>query len=172
MQLVFVMILSMDSKPLPTHALDTWRLFITAHARLVAQIEARLDAANQIPLHWYDVLIELFEAHDKRLRMHDLAERVVLSRSGLTRLVDRLEREGLLRREVDSADRRGFYVVLTEAGEHAMRAAWPVYAEGIADTFGKHLSEEEAATLMRVFAAILDTAKDAPVPPGSNPGAE
>src|SRR5262245_56887236 len=111
--------------------LAAWRTFITAHARLIDRIDGELIAAARLPLHWYDVLVELVEAPDHRLRMHELARSVVLSRSGLTRLVDRLESAGLLRRQPDPADRRGAYAVLTEEGRAALRKAWPVYAAGI-----------------------------------------
>jgi DNA-binding MarR family transcriptional regulator len=135
--------------------LKAWRLFITSHAKLIQQIDADLQAAGQISLSWYDVLIELYEAPEKRLRMTELAERVVLSRSGLTRLVDRLEERDFLRRETDPQDRRGFYVLITEAGISAMRMAWPVYAKGIQGYFADALSAEEAAVLAQVFGKIL-----------------
>src|SRR4051812_21881263 len=96
--------------------LAAWRNFITAHATLIDRIDRNLAEADLIPLHWYDVLIELSEAPDHRLRMHELASSVVLSRSGLTRLVDRLEKEGFLTRERDATDRRGAYAVITEQG--------------------------------------------------------
>ncbi len=135
--------------------LEAWRLFLTTHARLIESIDRSLRSAEQIPLNWYDVLIELYEAPDRRLRMHELAERVVLSRSGLTRLVDRLEHAGLLRRETDPQDRRGFYTIITPEGIEAMRRAWPVYAEGILKGFAQHLSEEEAQVLVRTFSTML-----------------
>src|SRR5688572_4870948 len=97
----------MDNKP-TSQQLKTWRLFITVHAKIVTQIDKSLEDAGLIPLNWYDVLIELYEAPERRLRMSDLAERVLLTRSGLTRLVDRLEKEGYLKREIDPQDRRGF----------------------------------------------------------------
>lgn len=136
--------------------LDAWRLFITVHAKLITHIDARLAEAGQIPLHWYDVLIELYEAPERKLRMHELAEKVVLSRSGLTRLVDRLEREGYLRRELDANDRRGFYAILTEKGVEALRSAWPIYREGIVQYFGVYVNENEAEFLVRIFSQILD----------------
>ncbi|MFZ4814847.1 MAG: MarR family winged helix-turn-helix transcriptional regulator [Phototrophicaceae bacterium] len=136
---------------LPPTTLHAWRLFLTAHRLLIADIDRRLAAAEQIPLNWYDVLIELYEAPDQKLRMADLAQRVLLTRSGLTRLVDQLEAKGYLRRELDPDDRRGFYAILTDAGVAAMRAAWPIYAAGIQQLFGSHLSAEEAAVLVRLF---------------------
>ena len=81
--------------------LGAYRSFITAHAEIIGRIERDLAAAGVISLTWYDVLIELYEAPERRLRLHELARAVVLSRSGLTRTVDRLEAAGLLRREPD-----------------------------------------------------------------------
>jgi len=144
----------------PNH-LTAWRLFLTASARLTASIDARLQAEGQIPLNWYDVLIELYEAPDRRLRMSDLAERVLLTRSGLTRLVDRLEEAGHLRRELDADDRRSFYAILTESGLTAMQKAWRVYAQGIAEMFSQHLSDSQAATLVEVFSRMLEQPKNA-----------
>lgn len=124
--------------------LAAWRNFITAHARLIDLIDKELLAAGCVPLHWYDVLIELAEAPERRLRMSDLARKVVLSRSGLTRLVDKLESAGLLVRESTPDDGRGAFAVLTEEGMAALRKAWPVYARGIVNHFAKFLSDQEA----------------------------
>src|SRR5215813_4990601 len=119
-----------EQHTLPEAHLAAWRAFLKAHARLVDLIDHDLVAAKRLPLSSYDVLIELYEAPERRLRMHELAERVVLSRSGLTRLVDRLEAEGYLTRDPCKTDRRGAYAVLTEQGREALRHAWPVYAQG------------------------------------------
>jgi DNA-binding MarR family transcriptional regulator len=140
--------------------LAAWRAFITAHALLIDRIDRELAAAGCVPLHWYDVLIELVEAPDHRLRMHQLADQVVLSRSGLTRLVDRLETEGLLKRERSGTDRRGAYAVLTQKGRAALRQAWPVYARGIASHFARHLSVEEAGALTQALQRMLNAAGD------------
>lgn len=148
------------TKKLDDKQLGAWRLFITAHARLINTIDAQLQAAEQIPLNWYDVLIELYEAPERRLRMSDLAEKVVLSRSGLTRLVDKLEKQDYIRREIDPDDRRGFYAVLTNTGAQAMRKAWPIYAQGIQDTFAQYLSDADAACFAEVFKTILDNLND------------
>jgi DNA-binding MarR family transcriptional regulator len=124
---------------------------LSVHATCIDGIDHRLAAAERIPLHWYDVLIELAEAPEQRLRMHELAHNVVLSRSGLTRLVDRLEAAGYLRRQPDPQDRRGSFAVLTDAGRMALRQAWPVYAQGIEAYFAQHLTAADAATLTEVF---------------------
>jgi DNA-binding MarR family transcriptional regulator len=104
-----------------------------------------------VPLSWYDVLFALYEAPDRRLRMSGLASAIVLSRSGLTRLVDRLEAEGLLARERLASDRRGAFAVLTEKGVEAMRRAWPVYARGIQEHFARFLNDEEARIVTKIF---------------------
>jgi DNA-binding MarR family transcriptional regulator len=135
--------------------LAAWRNFLTAHARVIDVIDRELVAAQRVPLHWYDVLIELVEAPDNRLRLHELAQRVVLSRSGLTRLLDKLENAGLLYREAAASDRRGAFAVLTEAGKDAVRHAWPVYAQAIARYFVPHMNEEEARIVRDVFSRVM-----------------
>ncbi len=150
MQLVSGKVGCMSEKLDDLH-LAAWRSFITAHARLIDLIDKELVAAGCVPLHWYDVLIELVEAPEKRLRMSDLAQKVVLSRSGLTRLVDKLEVVGLLVRESTPEDGRGAFAVLTDEGMAALRKAWPVYAGGIKTHFAQYLSDEEA----RIFQASL-----------------
>jgi DNA-binding MarR family transcriptional regulator len=86
--------------------------------------------------------------------MHELARAVVLSRSGLTRLVDRLEKVDLLRREPDPEDGRGSYAVLTDEGAGMRERMWPVYAKGIAEHFGAHVTDEEAEVLSRVLGRV------------------
>jgi DNA-binding MarR family transcriptional regulator len=136
--------------------LAAWRLFLTLHRRLVDAIDRDLQQAGRLPLSSYDVLIELQEAPDHRLRMAELADRVVLSRSGLTRLVDRLEAEGFLLRDTVGGDRRGTYAVITERGIAAMRAAWPIYARGIQRYFAEALSPEEVETLAALLQKISE----------------
>lgn len=139
--------------------LAAYRAFITAHAEVISRIERDMTAAEVIPLGWYDVLIELYEAPGRRLRMHELARAVVLSRSTLTRTVDRLEAAGLLRREPDPSDRRGAFAALSDAGLEAMRQAWPVYANGIVDYFARHISDDQARELTAIFERIRDAAR-------------
>jgi len=134
-----------------------WRAFLNAHAAAIGSIERELAAERQLPLTSYDVLVALSEAPGNRLRMHELADAVVLSRSGLTRLVDRLEADGLLARARAGEDRRGAYAVLTDAGREALRRAWPVYARGISRHFSSLMNDDEVraitAALGRVYAA-------------------
>jgi DNA-binding MarR family transcriptional regulator len=140
--------------PLPPAQLAAWCGLITAQANVVSRIEEALAAAQLPVLAWYDVLFALHEQPEQRLRMAELAEKVLLSRSGLTRLVDRLEAESLLLRETCATDKRGFHVCLTEAGTEMLRKIWPVYREGIARWFAQHLSDAEVAVLTRTFDKI------------------
>ena len=138
---------------------EAWRALITAHAAAVERIERELSEAGLPPLGWYDVLLELWRVPRRRLRMHELARAVVLSRSGLTRLVDRLEKEGLLRREPDPEDGRGSFAVLTDEGARMREKMWPIYAEGIAKHFGAHISDEEAEFLTQVLRRVRSAAR-------------
>jgi DNA-binding MarR family transcriptional regulator len=138
---------------------SAWRGLITANALVLEKIERALAGAGLPPLGWYDVLLELSGAPGGRLRMHELARAVVLSRSGLTRLVDRLERAGLLVREPDQADRRGSYAAITAEGKSVLRRMWPVYAAGIAEHFGSHLADEEARVVAGALGRVADAAR-------------
>src|SRR5437764_597351 len=148
----------MSEEFLSEQHLAAWRSFLKAHATIIDRIDHNLVAAQRPPLSSYDVLIELYEAPGHRLRMHELAERVVLSRSGLTRLVDRLEAEGLLTRDRSVADRRGAYAVITERGIAALRQTWPIYAQGITEYFAQSLTLEEAQILESALGRSLQAA--------------
>jgi DNA-binding MarR family transcriptional regulator len=152
----------MSEDHLSDQHLAACRTFLKAHATLIDRIDHDLGAAKLPPLSTYDVLIELYEVPGQRLRMHELAERVVLSRSGLTRLVDRLEAEGLLLRDRSGTDRRGAYAVITEQGIAALRRTWPIYARGIAEYFAQWLTLEEAQLLESAFGRILEVASKRP----------
>lgn len=132
-----------------------WRSFLRAHASVTTRLEGEL-ADTGLPLPWYDVLLQLVEAPRRRLRMAELAERVLLSRSGLTRLVDRLQAEGYVTRERSADDARGTYTVLTRAGFDALRLAAPVHLAGVRDHFLRLYTEDELRTLGELLAR-LDT---------------
>ena len=123
-----------------------WAVLLTAHAVLIERIQGALTAAGLPALDWYDVLWELEKANG-RLRMHDLARRVVLSRSNLSRLADRLEGAGLVAREDCSEDGRGYELVLTRAGRAMRRKMWPVYEGEIERAFSRHVTLEEARAI-------------------------
>lgn len=131
-----------------------WRTFLRAHAVVVSELEAELAADAGTPLAWYDVLLQLAEAPHRRLRMADLADRALLSRSGLTRLVDRLQAEDLVRRAPSEQDRRGTYTVLTYAGLHRLRRAAPVHLAGIERHWLARYSDEELRTLGELLARV------------------
>ena len=124
-----------------------WAVLLTAHATLIEKIEAALAEAKLPPLGWYDVLWELEKAEGGKLRMHELARRIVLSRSSLTRLADRLEDARLIEREDTPHDRRGYHCVITRAGLAMRRKMWPVYKAEIERLFSKHISVDEARTI-------------------------
>jgi DNA-binding MarR family transcriptional regulator len=134
--------------------LAAWRAFITAHAEVIGAISKEMESAGQVPLSSYDVLVALSESPGHRLRMHELARDVILSRSALTRLVDRLEGQGLLHREQCGTDRRGAYAVLTDAGREALDSAWPVYGRSIQRRFVDHLSDDELAVIRTAMSRI------------------
>ena len=138
----------------------TWALFLTTHAVLLEKIEATLKGAELPPLEWYDVLWALERAPQHRLRMHELAHSVVLSRSNLTRLVDRLEAAGLVERQPASDDKRGAYGVLTSAGLAMREKMWPAYRDCIVDLFNQHLSKDEQGIMNGALRRILDAARD------------
>ena len=154
-------------KSLETSKGSVWPLFLTAHAVLVERIESRLVQAGLPPLAWYDVLWGLERAPGQRLRMSELADKVVLSRSNLTRLVDRLEDAGLVERERSEEDRRGAYAVLTASGKAVRKSMWPVYAQGIKDLFESQLGDEEAATMGATLRRLLATARGQQVDPAA-----
>jgi DNA-binding MarR family transcriptional regulator len=125
------------------------------YLRAIEQIQEKLSAAKLPPIEWYDVLWELQSASDHRLRLSELADQVLLSRSNLTRLLDRLEKENLLRREPCPTDRRGTFAVLTEAGAAMQKQMWVVYSECIAEYFGDQLNDNEVKVMQQALKKIL-----------------
>jgi DNA-binding MarR family transcriptional regulator len=138
--------------------LAAWRTFLRAHATITRRLEAELVAEHELPLASYDVLVQLSESPVQALRMTELAERVLLSRSGLTRLVDRLERDGLVRRQACPDDARGTLAVLTPAGLERLRAAWPTHLRGVSEHVTSKLSPGELVTLQQLLARLVTEA--------------
>jgi DNA-binding MarR family transcriptional regulator len=149
-------------KSLENSKSSVWALFLTTHAVLAEQIETRLAQAEMPPLAWYDVLWGLERAPDQRLRMSELADKVVFSRSNLTRLVDRLADAGLVQRERSEEDRRGAYAVLTAEGKAMRRRMWPVYAQGIKELFADRITEAQAQVMAEALRGMLDLARGRP----------
>jgi DNA-binding MarR family transcriptional regulator len=137
--------------------LAAWRALLLAQNAVLRAIESDLNRAGAIPLTWYDVLLELSAAPQRKLRMQELADRVVLSRTRVSRLVDDLEARGLVVREPDPTDGRATLAAITPAGRAARRKAAPVYLAGIERHFTRHLDESEqhaiAEALQRVAGA-------------------
>ena len=132
---------------MPEWALDpqerrAWLAFLNAQASLLRRLEADLQAEQHLTLAEFDVLAQL-DAARGQLRMTDLSERVRLSPSGLTRLVDRMEQSGLLGRVSCPSDRRGMFAALTAAGRRRLNEATPIHLRGVRDYFIKHLSRRQ-----------------------------
>lgn len=138
---------------------SVWALFLTAHALVVERIEARLAEAGLPPLGWYDVLWALERAAGGRLRLSELAERMVLSRSNTTRLVDRLESAGLVVRSRSDEDGRGAYAVITDAGRAQRAKMWPLYGAEISARFGAHVRPAELRAMDAALRRIVSAAR-------------
>jgi len=123
--------------------LAVWRSLQRAHVTIMRRIEAELMERHDLPLPSFDVLQQLALARQHRLRMNDLADRVLLSRSGLTRLVDRLEREGLVERHACPSDARGLFAVLTGPGRDRLAGATPTYHRCIRECFLDRITTDE-----------------------------
>lgn len=132
--------------------MTAWRLFLKTHATINRRLESELMAEKDLALASYDVLVQLAEAPERRLRMTELAGAVLLSRSGLTRLVDRLVRDELVIREPCEDDARGTFAVLTTAGVARLREASKVHLRGVVRHMTSRLSEEE----LRQLAGLLE----------------
>jgi len=155
MQLFFRYSLPVPKAPLTDDELDAWRALLQTHAALFDVLERELIAEHDMPLAYYEVLVNLSE-NGGRMRMSDLADRVLLSRSGLTRLIDRMTTAGYVDRETCPSDRRGSYAVLTAAGMTALKKAWPSHARGVAEHFAKHLDKTETKQLTAILRRISD----------------
>jgi len=137
---------------------DAWRGLLVAHSRLVPAVEADLRAAGQVPLSWYDVLLELNAAPDAGLRMSELGQRTVLSRTRVSRVVDELAAAGLAERRPDQADGRSSFAVLTPRGQEALRRAWPVYRQAIHRHLGARLTARQSRELAALLGQVIATA--------------
>jgi DNA-binding MarR family transcriptional regulator len=138
--------------------LDAWIGFLRSHALVIDVLSREMEQECGLPLPWYEVLLQLTNAPEQHLRMHELAESLLLSRSATTRFVDRIERAGLVTRVTCDNDRRGTFVRLTEAGRQAFATAAPVHLRGIAEHFASHVTTAEAETMAQAFARVLDQA--------------
>lgn len=145
---------STDNDTLTLEELRAWRGLLRAHACVAKRLDAELERAHRLPMSSYEVLHHLQEARGERMRMCDLAEQAQLSRSGLTRLVDRLERDGLLERCSCVHDARGAYACLTSAGRERLEAARVTHLAVIREHFFSHFSGSELERLAEMWERI------------------
>ena len=148
------------TKSAGTDRIEPWRLFLQAHSALIDALEHDLREELDLPLSWYEVLLRLAAGPDGRLRMTDLAESLLLSKSGVTRLVDRMEAAHLVERGVCSFDRRGSFAVITARGRALYRKAAPIHLRGVESLFLSRLNAAERrafSTGLRKVLAATDT---------------
>ena len=146
-------------QPVPSAGLGAWRAFLEAHARVSEVLARELRETEGLPLTWYDVLVQLSEAEEHELRMQELADAVLLSKSGLTRLVDRMEEAGLVHRRRCPDDRRGTLARMTDAGYERLRQTAPTHLQGVREHFVDVLTDEEADVLHRALNRIAERAR-------------
>jgi DNA-binding MarR family transcriptional regulator len=150
------------SSPTPDE-LAAWRVFLETAYALIDILDAELQAERGITLGWYDALVHLEEA-EGGLRMNELASRILLSKSGLTRVVDRMEEAGFVRRERPADNRRVVLVHITPKGLETLKAARIVHRRGIQEHFVQHLDQRRLVTLPQALERVRDHAR--PLRPG------
>jgi DNA-binding MarR family transcriptional regulator len=144
-----------SSDPLTPQELAAWRGLLRAHGRVTQALDAQMRTEHGLPVSSYEVLMFLADAPDHRLRMSDIADRVLLSRSGLTRLVDRLVQLGYVTRCAVESDGRGSYAELTEAGVRKLREARRTHLEGVRAYFLDRLSATDQIALGDIWSRLL-----------------
>ena len=144
------------AKPTESEMLDAWRGLLFAHARVIRALEDDMAEQHGLALSWFDVLGRLKQAPARRLRMRELEEASVFTRSGMTRLVDRIEAAGLVRRERTPDDRRGVYVAITPSGLDKIDEVWPDHVASIERHFGRHIQGADAKMLRGLTSRILE----------------
>ncbi|MGH9156449.1 MAG: MarR family winged helix-turn-helix transcriptional regulator [Acidimicrobiales bacterium] len=137
-----------------------WSALLRAHAAVVRSLERDVERSTGLSLSWYDVLLELNAAGEGRMRMQDLGEAAVLSRTRVSRIVDEMERAGLARRDADPDDGRAVLASITPAGRTALRRAAPVYLAAIHEHFADHLSPDQVSSVRDAMDTLLDRSPD------------
>lgn len=135
--------------------LCAWRGLLRVHASMLKALDGELEATHGLPLSSYEVLMHLADAPDHKMRMCDLADSVLLSRSGMSRLVDRLERDGLLKRAACTNDARGAFACITPDGLALLEQARPTHLSGVRRRFLAQFSEDELRQLGQYWARLL-----------------
>jgi DNA-binding MarR family transcriptional regulator len=140
---------------MPEDVADTWGALLKVHAALVPLLDRELQEAHGLPLTWYDVLLELNAAPDRRLTMGQLGSVAAVSRTRVSRVVDELVRAGLVAREPNPDDGRSAFAALTPAGRTALRKAAPTYLAAVRREFADHLTVREADVLAGALRKVL-----------------
>lgn len=134
---------------------DAWRALLLAHAAAVRAIERDMERSG-MRLTWYDVLLELNAAEGRRLRMQELSDRVVLSRTRVSRLVDEMAAEGLVTKQPDDRDRRSTWASITPEGRAALKRTAPSYLDGIRRHFTRYLTPAEQRAVTGALMKVVD----------------
>jgi len=138
--------------------LAPWRAFLLAHARVVRRLDEELRAEHDLTIGEYDALLTIAQAPDRRIRMRQLADEVILSKSGVTRLIDRLVDDGLVERSACLADARGAEAVLTDRGLARLRAASRTHLRGIDEHFLASIDRDDLAVIERTLSSVAHRA--------------
>jgi DNA-binding MarR family transcriptional regulator len=146
---------------LGTERLETWKRFLRAHAAITRRLSADLTAKHGLTVHDYEVMLHLAHAEHRVLRRVDLAERLLLTPSGITRLLDGLERAGLVERASCSSDARVVYARLTDAGYERLREASATHLAGVDDLFLGRFGADELENLSDLLGRLTDGGDDA-----------
>jgi DNA-binding MarR family transcriptional regulator len=141
-----------------TDLAETWGALLKVHAALVPRLDRELQQAHGLPLTWYDVLLELNTAPERRLTMTQLGSVSAVSRTRVSRVVDELVRAGLVAREPNPDDGRSAFAALTPAGRAALRKAAPTYVAAVHREFADHLTAREADVLAAALRKVLTAA--------------
>lgn len=148
--------------PLQDPRIEAWGVLLEAQAAVNRALAADIDREMGWPMNWFEVLLRLARSPEHRMRMSELADAVSFSTGGFTRLADRLERAGLVRREQCASDRRSSFVVLTEDGLAGIRRAAPVHLQGLARHYFAVLDREQAALVDRAMRQVRAAAAGPP----------
>src|SRR3954469_12321483 len=152
---------------MPADLADTWGALLKVHAALVPRLDRELQETHGLPLTWYDVLLELNSAPQRRLTMGQLGSVAAVSRTRVSRVVDELVRAGLVARQPNPDDGRSAFAALTPAGRATLRKAAPTYVAAVQREFAGHLTAPEAEVLARALRKVLDASDREPPPAGS-----
>ena len=144
------------------NGLMAWRAFLGAYSTVIRELEREMQEDRGLALTWYDILAHLDYASEGCMRMQELAESVLLSRSGLTRLIDRMTEAGFVTRRPCPEDRRGMYAVITERGRAALMSAMPGHIAGIQEHFLRYLDGEDVCNLHAALSRVLNRGESAP----------